>query len=300
MDRVWVVVILGILLGLLFAAAYVAFCFFLRSFTRIRRRIRLAGIRHTAASTPPPPLLCAICGVRSAQGEVQAERKQLLQSAGIRLDPMWYICLKRIVLLGCGVSCLLLWVYREALAGLIPAHPIVWLSVTAGLMVCIGCDRYFLESMKRYRTNRIVEEIFSVSRQLLYFSGSPLHLHGKLGRCLPYTKLIRQEWHLLLNDWYQDAEGAISRFRSRLSTEEAYGFAETLQYLRLYDDEAYYSLLRQRVQDYKEKLEIIRDSRKESASYVLFVLAALPIMYTFQIFMYPWVQEGQRLFQSLN
>ncbi|MNC52820.1 hypothetical protein D3C75_1021900 [compost metagenome] len=85
-----------------------------------------------------------------------------------------------------------------------------------------------------------------------------------------------------------------------MGTEEGHGFAETLNYLRLYDNEAYYHLLRRRVDDCKERLELLRDSRKESASYALFVIAALPIMYTFQIFIYPWVQEGQRLFQGLN
>ncbi|MNG35727.1 hypothetical protein D3C84_1225380 [compost metagenome] len=59
-------------------------------------------------------------------------------------------------------------------------------------------------------------------------------------------------------------------------------------------------LLRQRIQDYKEKLEMAKESRKETTSYFLFVIAGIPILYTFQVFIYPWVREGQLLFQSLG
>lgn len=300
MDRTWLFVLLGILLVLVFVSCFLAIYYVLRSFTRARRRIRLSELRINMASGTPPRWLLAACLIRSRSMDDWAQRRQQLAAAGIRIDAGWYACLKRISVILCGLSVFLIWTFRQILTGFFSVNPLVILSVASGLTVCLLCDRYFLDSLKRYRTNRIVEEIFTVSRQLLYFSGSPLNLHSKLARCLTYTKLIRQDWHLLLNDWYHDAEGAIARFRLRLGTEEAYGFAETLQYLRLYDSDAYYSLLRQRVQDYKERLEMLRDSRKESASYVLFVVAAIPIMYTFQIFIYPWVQEGQRLFQSLN
>jgi hypothetical protein len=33
---------------------------------------------------------------------------------------------------------------------------------------------------------------------------------------------------------------------------------------------------------------------------VLFVLAGLPIMNTFRVFMYPWIVEGQQLFNAIN
>lgn len=300
MDRTWLLLVLVALLGLLFAASYAAFWMFFRAMARTRRRIRLSELRTSLAADHPPVWLRAVGLTLWQKGSVQAELGQLLASAGIRLTPAWYSTLQRLGVMGSGLLTTGLWLFRGRLLGVVPLHPLVWISMAAGLVVCLMCHRYFLELIKAYRTQRIVEEIFAVSRQLLYFSGSPLHLHGKLSRCLPHTRLIRHDWHLLLNDWYHDAEGAVNRFRMRLSTEEAYGFAETLQYLRLYDNEAYYTLLRQRVQDYKEKLEMIRDSRKESVSYGLFVLAAIPIMYTFQIFMYPWVQEGQRLFQTLN
>lgn len=293
--------ILAAMLILLFLTAYLSVRTLLGTMTARRRRIRLSGIRSMVKFGHPPLWLLRACAVRTGRTEVWAEWRQLLISAGIRLEPLWYICIKRLLLALLWGTAFLAWKYRLPLQSYSPMQP--WLIALAaggaGAALAAG-DRYALNSLKKYRTNRIVEEIFTVSRQLLYFSGSRLHLHGKLARCLPYTKLIRQEWHLLLNDWYQDPEGAIRTFRTRLGTEEAHGFAETLQSLRLYDGEAYYALLRQRVQDYKEKLELLRDSRKESASYALFVLAGIPIMYTFQIFIHPWVQEGKRLFDSLG
>jgi hypothetical protein len=300
MDRVWLYPVLGLLLLLVFIMCYTAVIFLFRSFARTRRTIRLSGLKDHISSGTPPAWLMAVCWTGAGRQQAWAERRQLLAAAGIRINLLWYICLKRIAVFLCAAAASMLWLLQDSLAGMIRLHPAASIAVVMGFLTCILCDGYFLESLKRYRTNRIVEEIFTVSQQLLYFAGSPMHLHGKLSRCLSHTTLIRQDWHLLLNDWYQDAEGAIARFRQRLGTEEAHGFAETLQYMRLYDSDAYYGLLRQRVQDYKERLEMIRDSRKESASYVLFVVAAIPIMYTFQIFIYPWVQEGQRLFQSLN
>lgn len=75
---------------------------------------------------------------------------------------------------------------------------------------------------------------------------------------------------------------------------------ETLDALRLHESPEYYELLRVRIADYKEKIELAKESRKESTSYFLFVIAGIPILYTFQIFIYPWVREGQKLFQSLS
>lgn len=300
MNRTYLFAVLFVQLALLACTAFVFLYAGISAFGRPRRRIRLKELRKKVTGDDPPVWLLHICAAAGASKESQAEWAQLLAGAGLRLNPLWYKCMKRIVLAVFAGASMLIWRYRYPLKELVPVHPIVWLAFLGGAAAVLLGDRYIWESARKHRTNRIVEEIFTVSRQLLYFSGSPLHLHGKLARCLPYTKLIRQEWHLLLNDWYQDAEGAIARFRYRLGTEEAYGFAETLQSLRLYDNEAYYGLLRQRVEDYKEKLELLRDSRKEAASYLLFVLAGIPILYTFQIFIQPWVQEGKRLFETLN
>ncbi|KIL36823.1 hypothetical protein SD71_05280 [Cohnella kolymensis] len=161
-------------------------------------------------------------------------------------------------------------------------------------------DRVWLQSFRRYRTDRIRGEIVAVSSQLLYYTGSRLHLHGKLMKCLYLTRHIRGEMGLLLNEWYHDADHALKRFKDRLGTDEAYGFAESLRSLRLNESEDIYDLLRESVRDYKAKIVLAKDSRKETTSYLLFVLAGIPILYTFQIFLYPWVQEAAKLFDALN
>ncbi len=127
-----------------------------------------------------------------------------------------------------------------------------------------------------------------------------MNLHSKLLRCLPYTKTIRGELDLLTREWYESAEKAMKQFKNRLGTEEGISFAETLDSLRLNESEHFYDLLRQRIQDYKDKIDLTKESKKESHSYLLFILAGIPILNTFRVFVYPWVQEGQRLFESLN
>ena len=104
----------------------------------------------------------------------------------------------------------------------------------------------------------------------------------------------------MLAEWYHDAGEAIARFKRRVGTAEAASFAETIEALRLREDDAFYALLRERIADYKAKIELGRESRKEAASYVLFVLAGVPILYMFQIFIYPWVQEGHNCFNRCN
>jgi uncharacterized membrane protein YdbT with pleckstrin-like domain len=66
------------------------------------------------------------------------------------------------------------------------------------------------------------------------------------------------------------------------------------------ESEEIYEMLREVVRDYKAQIELAKDSRKETTSYLLFVLAGIPILYTFQIFLYPWVQEAAKLFDALN
>ncbi|WJH37125.1 hypothetical protein N6H14_16495 [Paenibacillus sp. CC-CFT747] len=161
-------------------------------------------------------------------------------------------------------------------------------------------DKPVLEALVRQRSYRIVKEIYAVSNQLLYYNGSRMNLHGKLTRCLPYTRILRNDLRQLLNDWYQDADQALRTFKDRLGTDDGAGFAETLQSMRLHEHEAFYELLKQRIQDFKDKLDLIKEGKKETTSYLLFVLAGLPILNTFRIFIYPWVQEGQKLFQQLN
>lgn len=302
MEQIALYSLLICMLALLSGSCYAAVLYMLRGMAKPGRVVRLRGSLNGLARSAPPAWLSAVLGLRLGQGgsERDAERKQLLAGAGLRLQLEWYRLGRRMAMAANVLLLVLVWGFRKSLTLLLAFSPYVVMAVLAGVLCCLWCDRLFLEQLRKRRANLIVEEIYAVSRQLLYFSCSPLPLHGKLVRCMTYTRLIRQDWHLLLNEWYQDAETAIEGFRDRLGTEEGYGFAETLNYLRLYDNEAYYHLLRRRVDDCKERLELLRDSQKESVSYALFVIAAIPIMYTFQIFIYPWVQEGQRLFQGLN
>ncbi|EXX86067.1 hypothetical protein BG53_12715 [Paenibacillus darwinianus] len=227
------------------------------------------------------------------------ERESLLAGCGFTADAAIYALARRaavLVLGSAGTSAALSTGFLSAL-GLPP------MALTAVfLLAATVCwrDKPLLEAFRQYRGQRIMRELNAVSSQLLYFAGTSMNLHVKLMRSVPYTTVIRSDLQRLLGEWYHDAGDAIRRFKLRIGTPEGAGFAETIEALRLHEDEAYYDLLKERVADYKIKLELARESRKESASYALFVFAGAPILYTFQIFIYPWVQEGQKLFQSLN
>jgi len=223
----------------------------------------------------------------------------LLAGCGLRISPEVYLAYRRCLLIILPVigMCLFLLQHRR----LIPAF-LSW-NLLFAFVAVIGlaaCDRMWLQSFRRYRTDRIRREIVAVSSQLLYYTGSRLHLHGKLMKCLVLTRHIRTEMGLLLNEWYHDADSALKRFKMRLGTDEAYGFAESMRSLRLNESQEIYDLLREVVQDYKAQIELAKESRKETTSYLLFVLAGIPILYTFQIFLYPWVQEAAKLFDALN
>ncbi|MNC00782.1 hypothetical protein D3C75_481170 [compost metagenome] len=302
MGRIALYGLLAGMLALLAVSCYAAVLYLLKGVARPVRVVRFRSSPASMARSAPPGWLTLLLGMRPGHDGSgrDAERRHLLSGAGFTLHPDWYRLGRRLALVFNILLLLAAWFIRRSLTPLLAISPYAVMAVLGGTLCCLWMDRLFLEQLRKRRANLIMEEIYAVSRQLLYFAASPLPLHGKLMRCMGYTRLIRRDWQLLLNEWYQDAEASIEAFRGRLGTEEGYGFAETLNYLRLYDNEAYYHLLRRRVDDCKERLELLRDSRKESASYALFVIAALPIMYTFQIFIYPWVQEGQRLFQGLN
>jgi hypothetical protein len=227
------------------------------------------------------------------------ERRMLLSGCGIRVAPEAYLAYRRSLMLLMPVLGGALYL----LEGTGAIHSmLLWkmLFVFAIVTVFAVCDRLWLQSVRRYRTDRIRREIVSVSSQLLYYTGSRLHLHGKLMKCVPLTKVIRAELSLLLNEWYHDADKALKRFKERLGTEEANGFAESMRSLRLNESQEIYELLREVVRDFKAQMDLAKDSRKETTSYLLFVLAGIPILYTFQIFLYPWVQEAGKLFDTLN
>ncbi|WP_339279670.1 hypothetical protein NYE40_07030 [Paenibacillus sp. FSL W8-1187] len=244
------------------------------------RQLRLVGLKRTS--------------------RVVEERSRLLAGCGIRWDGAAYAAARRIVF-AAGALAALLGAGLPAL-GVRPllVLPLAGWGALILLTFALLVDKIALESIRQARSAKVIREIHTVSTQLLYLQGSSLHIHAKLMRCVPYTRSIRGELQNLLGEWYHDAGEAIHMFKTRVGTEEAISFAETVDSLRLHEDDAYYGLLRERIRDYKEKLEIAKESRKESGSYVLFILAGLPILYTFQVFIYPWVRESQKLFDSLQ
>ncbi|MEI7026960.1 hypothetical protein WBG83_14810 [Paenibacillus sp. y28] len=255
----------------------------------------LTGYR--IAATLPPSVVRLLSG---AGGKQLEEKRELLAASGLRISVLWYELIRKSSIAACAALLAFGIVLYRLSAGLTSVQPVYF--ITAALIggVVLYSDRVLLGSMARARAGRIVKEIYAVSNQLLYYSDSRMNLHAKLARCLSFTRTIRGDMQRLLNAWYQDPEQAILDFKLRLASDDGYSFAETLNTLRLNESEDYYGLLRQRIQDYKEKIELAQESRKETTSYALFVLAGLPILYTFRVFMYPWIIEGQRLFESLK
>jgi hypothetical protein len=228
------------------------------------------------------------------------ERRQLLSGCGIPMEPTLYEALRRIVILILTALIGMGYAAFHYPSFTLFVNPIYVLAVALCLLIFILFDQKVLAQLKQSRSHRIVKEIYTISQQLLYYTGSQMNLHAKLNRCLYQTRTLKPAFQFLLNEWYQDADAAIYNFKTRLGTDEAHSFGETLNALRLHEDDDYYELLQQRLGDYKEKIELTRESRKEAASYVLFVLAGLPILNTFRVFMYPWIMEGQQLFNSIN
>lgn len=226
------------------------------------------------------------------------ERERLLAGCGYTGDAALYVTARRLFFYALPLSAAAAYGLARMLQGSIP--PVAAPLALAAAFLLLLWDHAWLEAIRRARAERMTKEIYMVSNQLLYLAGSSLHIHTKLMRSVPFTRVMRADLQILLGEWYHDAEGALRRFKLRLGTEEGLSFVETVDSLRLHESEHYYELLRERIQDYKEKLELTKESRKESTSYLLFVIAGIPILYTFQIFIYPWVREGQQLFSSLN
>lgn len=228
-----------------------------------------------------------------------AEREAILAGCGITADPAWYVFIRRL-LLGFLLVLALAWFAARAV---LPLAGNVWTCCFAVVMVLyflLYWDLPSLRYIRRMRAHRITKEIYVISNQLLYLADSSLHIHSKLMRCLPFARTMRRDLEKLLAEWYHDAGAALQTFKRTIGTDEGMSFVETIDALRQHESGEYYELLRERIQDYKEKLELEKESRKESGSYVLFALAGIPIMYTFQVFIYPWVREGQKLFDSLG
>jgi hypothetical protein len=279
-----------------FLLAFDGFAAILRLTTirRTRWRISLRGWRRREI-----PVWFLKLGGAAREGVALQERRVLLSGCGLSIDPGLYLAGRRILICFLASAAVISWGAQAA--GLLSSL-VGWNVLFASVLLAMAVyfDNMWLQALRRYRTDRIRKELAVVSSQLLYYTGSRLHLHGKLMRCLPLTRLIRVEMGLLLNEWYHDADRALQKFKERLGSDEAYGFTESIRSLRLNETEEVYDLLREIVKEYKTKIELAKDGRKETASYLLFVLAGIPILYTFQIFLYPWVQEAARLFKALN
>lgn len=285
--------------GVVFATAYAGVYFMLHSLPiRAPRWKPWVSLRKTILQKVTRKLARFV--LIPTSGRLLEEKGDLLLGAGIRLEPILYETLRRLGLIACGCLVALSYFGLRMPALLLYVEPAYVMVIGGAGLVLLWTDRKLLEQLKQRRSHLIVKEIYVLCNQLLYFNGSKMNLHHKLTRCIPHTRTIRPALQRMLNDWYQDASQAIRDFQRALGTDEAHSLAETLQALRLHEHESYYELIRQRIVDYKEKLELAKDSRKETVSYVLFVLAGLPILNTFRVFMYPWVMEGQKLFQSLN
>ncbi|MCU6712514.1 hypothetical protein M6D81_27835 [Paenibacillus sp. J5C_2022] len=255
---------------------------------------RLAFLQWRA--NPPPAGWLKGLRLDRSSGSFQ-EREVLLAGCGFTADAGWYMLGRRIGMVAClGLAAIgLLW-YGFSLS--LQAQLMIGLPLLGSIL--LAADIPWLRSIRKLRALQMTKEIYAVSNQLLYFSDSSLHLHTKLVRCLPFTKLMKEDMERLLAEWYHDPAEALQRFKHRLGTDDGMSFVETLDALRQHESSQYYQLLRVRIGDYKDKLELAKESRKESTSYVLFVIAGIPILYTFQIFIYPWIMESQKLFQSLE
>jgi hypothetical protein len=283
---------------LLFVLIFVCITSLIRVLNWSNRHPRLARPGRMQWQTEPGAIWLHLLAIR--QSERLAVRLQLIGGAGVKVHPLRYEAVRRFGIVGCAA--LTSAVCIPSVRHLLPVDmPTSYVLALGGVgLILLTWDAPLLEMLKKRRVHRIVKEIHAVSTQLLYYTGSRMSLHGKLQRCVPHTKATRDDFRMLLQEWYGDAGEAIRRFRRRLGTEEGFAFAETLNSIRMHDSEAYYDLLRQRVGDYKEKLDLLKESKKETTSYILFVIAGLPILNTFRVFIYPWVMEGQKLFGSLN
>jgi hypothetical protein len=278
-----------------FTAALMMYHLIQFSLPSVHRRMRLRALSFDLGLEKRlPGWLRAILLPRSLA--VREQFKELLFAAGAGIDVAVYFILKRcmasaaIILAGWSIVG---WDEQIILQ--------VWgFTMSIVILIAAGFDRVWLEQSGRHRRNRIIREIYHLCHQLSYYAGARMNLHGKLTKCTPFTRKIRTEWTLLLQEWYEDPDEALYRFRTRLGTDEAYSFSETLGALRQGESEAFYQLLRQRIASYKEHMELYQEGKQESYSYMLFVLAGIPIMNTFRVFVHPWVEEGRKLFDTLQ
>lgn len=247
----------------------------------------------------PSPKLLRLTGI-DEQLVRQSNRAILWAGCGIEYSIVAYMVWRQFVLWTGYISTVLFLLCIQ----FVPLHwstnrLIIFFSLVV-IIVALHWDQYWLRTYRRLRSNAITKEIYAISGQLLYFADSKLHIHTKLRKCLPYSRLLRKDMEILLADWYHDPIIALQRFKLAIGTEEGISFVDTIDALRQHNNENFYTLLTTRLLDYKDTIELAKEGRKETASYALFVIAGIPILYTFQVFIYPWVQEVNKLLSLMN
>ncbi|WP_217635280.1 hypothetical protein [Paenibacillus sp. yr247] len=261
------------------------------------KRWRSLHVKRALQETRLPLWLFTCLGLST---KIVEEKRQLLLGCGIWMNANLYEGVRRMLMGGALLIGAAGYLALDYPMFTFHIQPIYVMVGAACMLIFLFFDKKVLAQLKEKRAHRIVREIYVISHHLLYYNDSHMNLHAKLSLCVTQTRSIRTHFQLLLNEWYQGSEEAILNFKARLGTDEAHSFGETLNALRLNEHGSYYELMKQRIQDYKEKMELVRDSKKETVSYLLFVLAGLPILNTFRVFMYPWIAEGQRLFDAIN
>lgn len=287
-----------VVIVLLFVSLFTAVYTFLLAWLPRRAPLPFQRLRAALAKQRRYRFLRSLLLVPRQESQLE-ELSSLLIACGLRSDAVMYEACKRLISFLCSLILIyggVIWLTQAQLPRLLLGLVFVSLAV----VVLLSLDKAFLRTLREHRRARIVQDVQVISSQLLYYKDSRLNLHVQLQRCLPLAVYIRKELQLLVNEWYEGSHEALQRFRKRLSTDEADDFAETLHVLQLHDREDYYELLQERIRNYKDKLVLIRDGRKEAASYMLFLLAGIPILYTFLIFIYPWVAEARYLFGTLG
>ncbi|GIQ71018.1 hypothetical protein DUZ99_01530 [Xylanibacillus composti] len=236
---------------------------------------------------------------RLAGGRPGMEAKgRLLRQGGVRLSVRWYLVVKHVTAAGALATAAGI----AVIDSFVQPVPGMWMgcALCAMLIGLALADQYLLQLAVARRQRQITSEIYMICRQLLYYRDSRMNLHSKLMRCQGFMRVLSGPFRRMLNAWYEHPEHALQAFKEEVGIAEAHSFVETLNTMRMGESEKYYRLLQERAEDYKDKLEMAKEGMKETRSYVLFVLAGIPILNTFWVFLYPWVREGEELFYHLN
>lgn len=153
---------------------------------------------------------------------------------------------------------------------------------------------------RKSREKRQLIDLICCMRQLLYLRDLPLNLHSKLQKCVPVTTAIRVPLVHLIHEWYVDPLQAISKFRSTLRHDQADGFCDTLRAMFEVGEAPFYGHLQSRMDDLKLLLRQQQEAQKETRSYIFFILAGIPLIHSFQLFLYPWLAQSSSIFQAIH